>query len=146
MKAIYQTIIILLAMFTSHMVMASAESITVNDITLALDNQQCKVSSIRQPVRYLEIRPECHFVRDEKSQKIHIEKIAAQRYVVLVVGSPVIKQPRHPITMTRHDCGSQLKAVIVDGERITVSKNALTSKLFCAGLGVDREYYQVLGK
>ena len=126
--------------------MASSESVSVNDVSLALDNQLCRITSLRQPVRFLEIRPQCYFVRDEQTQKIHIEQTGKQRHVILVVGSPVKNVPQFPITMTRRDCGNQLRAVIIQGDSISVSKNTLTNKLFCAGLGVDSEYYRLLGK
>lgn len=134
------------ALLSNSHAMAVTESVSVNDISLALDNQQCSVTSLRQPVHFLEIRPQCYFVRVEQTQKIHIEQTGRQRHVLLVVGSPVRNRPQFPITMTRHDCGNQLKAVIIDDSRISVSKNTLTNKLFCAGLGVDKEYFQLLGK
>jgi len=118
------------------------ESLDLEGKMVSLNTSKCYVNYDSKDIHFGSVG-NCFFVKENNSEKIRMKYYKdIDSYVFLIVGDMLSKDPEYPLTMQREDCGSTVKALIINKKEAIVSINKFTNTVTCAGIGSDeKEFY-----
>ncbi len=120
------------------------ETLEVNGQEIKLDVETCQIHYESQ-ITKIDINKKCYFIKENNTDIVRVKHYAdIASYVALIVGDSLPKNPEYPFTMSREDCGSTLKALIIGKDTISLSKKRLTETITCAGMGSDEKEFYIL--
>jgi hypothetical protein len=139
MKTFFLSALILLS---SCALAGKFESLELERQKITLRQSECRIELGVAQIP-LEMDGDCHFIK--RSGIIHTKYYKdINAHVVLIVGDPLPKDPNYPLTVSRSDCGSTIKALIVNETSIYLSDKSFSETVTCAGVGVDEKEYYML--
>ncbi|HEB94167.1 MAG TPA: hypothetical protein ENI94_12030 [Gammaproteobacteria bacterium] len=138
---IYFGFICILLSGCSH---AAIEKYEISDLKISLDTEKCSLKVDGRALN-IEMQSKCYFVKDSGTGIVGVKYYSdIESHVLLIVGNSVSKDPDYPLTLTRNDCGSKLRALVIKNKTAMLSVKIFSNTLTCAGIGVDEKEYYIL--
>lgn len=120
------------------------ETLEIMGMNILLNTSLCTINSGSQ---YLSTGTgaNCFFIKENNSSTIRTQYYKdIDAYVALIVGNSLPKSSEYPLTMQRDDCGSTIKALIINKNGVKITEKKFTKTVTCAGVGSDEKEFYIL--
>ncbi|WDE10016.1 hypothetical protein [Thalassomonas haliotis] len=120
------------------------ETLEIMDMKILLNTSQCTINSGSQNLS-TGTEANCFFIKENNSSKIRTKYYKdIDSHVALIVGNSLPKNREYPLTMQRDDCGSTIKALIINKNGVKITEKEFTKTVTCAGVGSDEKEFYIL--